>query len=262
MYQLANKSNISELLCYFEQDLTNCLYSYIDLKKYGIDNEDLKIYVCKENGLITAVATLYYNGLQLFHSHSVYPVAATVSLIHELQPTIISATTSVIDLLSESFKGVYEVEKGFVTSLAKTYHSYEASNVKRATYGDLDEISELICSDEGLGGHYSVYQLREQLLTRMEEDFGRNYIIRQDSQIVCHAATYAEVDNLAVISGVITHPDFRGKGLALELVTKLCDDLLLEGKSPHLFYYTKDSERLYKKIGFDSPSNWAKLFKH
>jgi hypothetical protein len=262
MYQLANESNINELLSYFEKDLKNCLYSYIDLKKYGIDNPDLKIYYYKTNNVISAVATAYFNGLQLFQYNTNFPINATVSLIKELNPTIVSSTTSVIDLLSDSFMGIYEVEKGFVTSLSKTSQAYEANNVIRATYGDLDEIAELICSDKGLGAHYSVYQLREQLLTRMEEDFGRNYMIRQNGQIVCHAATYAEVDNLAVISGVITHPDFRGKGLALELVTKLCDDLLLEGKQPHLFYYTKDSERLYKKIGFDSPSNWGKLFKH
>jgi predicted GNAT family acetyltransferase len=262
MYQLANESNIAELTSYFEQDLTNCLYSYIDLKKYGIANEDLKIYYYKEDNQITAVATAYYNGLQLFHYNSEFPISATKSLINELNPSIISSTTDVIELLSSSFAGSYEVEHGFVTSLSKTTHTYEVSQVKRATFGDLDEIAELICSDEGLGGHYSVYQLREQLLTRMEEDFGRNYIIKQNGQIVCHAATYAEIDNLAVISGVITHPDYRGKGLALELVTKLCEDLLSEGKQPHLFYYTKDSERLYKKIGFDSPSSWSKLAKH
>lgn len=262
MYQLANESNINELLSYFEQDLKNCLYSYIDLKKYGIANEDLKIYYYKENGSITAVATAYYNGLQLFHYQSKFPVQATIELIQELKPTIVSSMTSVIDLLSKSFENTYAVEKGFVTSLSNTTHRYDVTQVKRATYGDLDEITKLICSDEGLGGHYTFNQLREQLLTRMEEDFGRNYIIRQNGQIVCHAATYAEVDNLAVISGVITHPDYRGKGLALELVTKLCDDLLLEGKQPHLFYYTTDSERLYKKIGFDTPSNWGKLAMH
>lgn len=262
MYQLANESNIAELASYFEQDLTNCLYSYIDLKKYGITNEDLKIYYYKEDNQIIAVATAYYNGLQLFHYNSEFPVTATISLIKELNSSIISSTADVIELLSSSFAGEYEVENGFVASLSKTKHTYEVSQVKRASFGDLDEISELICSDEGLGGHYSVYQLREQLLTRMEEDFGRNYIIRQNGQIVCHAATYAEIDNLAVISGVITHPDYRGKGLALELVTRLCEDLLSEGKQPHLFYYTKDSERLYKKIGFDCPSNWSKLAKH
>jgi predicted GNAT family acetyltransferase len=262
MYKLADESNIEELLSYFEQDLTNCLYSYIDLKKYGITNEDLNIYYYKEYEQITAVATSYYNGLQLFHFHSDFPVIETAELIRQLNPTIVSSTTSVIDLLSNEFQKGYVVEKGFVTSLSKVLHPYDKTCVTRATYGDLDEIAELICSDEGLGGHYSVYQLREQLLTRMEEDFGRNYIIREHGKIVCHAATYAEVDNLAVISGVITHPEYRGKGLALDLVSKLCMDLLAEGKQPHLFYYTEGSKRLYQKIGFEAPRKWGKLAKH
>jgi N-acetylglutamate synthase-like GNAT family acetyltransferase len=262
MYQLANESNISELLAYFEKDLKNCLYSYIDLKKYGIDNKDLKIYYYKENNEMVAVATKYYNGLQLFSCHSSFPVQVTVNLIRELNPTIISAATDIIDSLSQTFSKDYEVEKGFVTSLSKTNPANAGVQVKRAVIEDLEEIARLICSDESLGGHYSVNQLKEQLLTRMKENFGRNYIVRQDGQIVCHSATYAELDNLAVISGVITHPDYRGKGLAKAAVTKLCDDLLSEGKQPHLFYYTKDSERLYNKIGFDSPSNWGKLARH
>ena len=261
MYQLANQSNINELLSYFEQDLTNCLYSYIDLKKYGIANKALSIYYYKEENEIRAVATKYYNGLQLFSYHSEFPLHATVALIIKLKPSIISSTTDVIDLLSHELSKEYQVEKGFVTSLIQTNELISKSDVQCADVNDLEEIAKLICSDYGLGGHYDVIQLKKQLSTRMQEKFGRNYIIRQNGQIVCHAATYAEVDNLAVISGVITHPDFRGRGLAREVVTKLCDDLLSERKQPYLFYYTKDSERLYKKIGFTSKSSWGKLAK-
>lgn len=262
MYQLAREENTPELLAYFEKDLKNCLYSYIDLKKYGIHNKDLMLYYYKTNHKITAVATKYYNGLQLYHTQSDFPIDHTVALIKELKPTIISSTPDVIDALSPFFVPAYEVEKGFVTSLSKTCYTDLAFPVEPATPADLEEIARLICMDEGLGGHYTVSELTHQLLTRMQENFGRNYIIRQNKSIVCHAATYAEVDNLAVISGVITHPLYRGKGLALSVVNKLCEDLLSEGKKPHLFYYTKNSERLYQKIGFHSPSGWGKLFKH
>lgn len=260
MYQLANESNIQELFTYFEKDLKNCLYSYIDLKKYGIHNKDLQIYFNKNQDQITSVATKYYNGLQLFHYGSVFPVNNTIALIHDLQPSIISSTPDIIDALA-TFTLEYEVEQGFVTSLenVKTDFSY---SVTPACLADMEDIAKLICMDEGLGGHYTVPELKEQLATRKKEKFGRNYIIREKGNIVCHAATYAEVDNLAVISGVITHPNYRGHGYARSLVAKLCADLLSEGKRPYLFYYTKESEALYKKIGFQSPSGWAKLVKH
>lgn len=262
MYQLANESNVWELLSYFEKDLKNCLYSYIDLKKYGIHNKDLQIYFYKNQGELIAIATKYYNGLQLYYHESDFPVENTITLIHELQPTIISSTPDVIDALAPYFTSEYEIEKGYVTSLFKMERTDLSHPVIKASLADMEDVAKLICMDEGLGGHYTVLGLKEQLTSRMQENFGRNYIIRQGEQIVCHAATYAEVDNLAVISGVITHPDYRGHGYALTLVSKLCEDLLSEGKQPHLFYYTKESEGLYKKIGFHSPNGWAKLVRH
>lgn len=259
MFELAKESNVAELLLFFETDLKHCLYSYIDLKKYGIHNEHLQLFIYRKQGKIIAVATKYYNGLQLFHDHSTFPVHSAVSLIENLKPSIISSTLDVIELLAPHFNQEWDIEKGFVTSLSKTTKENFPYPIEKASLSDLNEIAKLICMDEGLGGHYSVAELEEQLYTRMKETFGRNYIIRQNGEIVCHAATYAEIDNLAVISGVITHPNYRGKGFAVALVTRLCSDLLREGKQPNLFYYTKEAEHLYQKIGFDQPSQWAKL---
>lgn len=261
MYQLATNQNTLELLSFFEQDLTHCLYSYIDLKKYGMDHKELQIYYYKEQDKLTAVATKYYNGLQLFHKQSSFPLTSTVALINQLKPTIISSTLDVIDALSSNFTAEYDTEKGFVSSLSKVRHQGPFTLVQKASLEDMEEIAAFICSDEGLGGHYTIDALKEQLSSRYKENFGRNYMIRKDGVIICHAATYAEIDNLAVISGVITHPDHRGKGYAYDLVSKLCMDLLLEGKQPHLFYYTKEAEGLYQRIGFETPSNWAKLAK-
>ena len=44
MYRLAEKEDASRILIYLEQDLKNCLYSYIDLKKFGIENPNLTVY--------------------------------------------------------------------------------------------------------------------------------------------------------------------------------------------------------------------------
>lgn len=259
MFELAKESNVAQLLTFFEKDLKHCLYSYIDLKKYGIHNENLQIFIYKNQDRITTVATKYYNGLQLFHDHSSFPVQSTVLLIEKLKPSIISSTLDVIEFLAPHFNHEWDIEKGYVTSLSQTPQKDLSYPTKEASFSDLNEISRLICMDEGLGGHYNVAELEAQLNTRMKEKFGRNYIIRQEGKIVCHAATYAEIDNLAVISGVITHPDYRGKGFAIALVSRLCANLLMEGKQPHLFYYTKEAKRLYEKIGFDSPSQWARL---
>ena len=258
MYRIAVENDVKRLLEYLEQDLKNCLYSYIDLKKFGITNPNLTVYFDGEDK-IRCSALKYYEGLQLFDGAGTMDAPATAELIRSLNSHIVSSTVEVIEKLYPLLKDSYEMEQGYVTEMLSIPEGTISEEVRQATVEEYDEIAALICSDEGVGGHYVPEELKEQLLTRLEEGFGRNYILKRDGEIVHHAATYAEQDNLAVISGVITREDWRGKGVGTLAVRKLCYDLLQEGKKPCLFYYTKQAEGFYRKIGFEEGTGWAKL---
>ena len=258
MYVKAKEQDVQKLLEYLEQDLKNCLYSYIDLKKFGIENPNLTVYF-DEADSVKCTALKYYEGLQLFDAEGKMDAEATAELIRNLNSHIVSSTIDVIEKLYPLLKDSYEMEQGYVTEMISMPVCEISEEVRPATVEEYDEIAKLICSDEGVGGHYVPKELKEQLLTRLEEGFGRNYILKRDGEIIHHAATYAELDNLAVISGVITREDWRGKGVGTLAVRKLCHDLLNEGKKPCLFYYTKQAEGFYRKIGFEEGTGWAKL---
>lgn len=258
MYVKAKEQDVQKLLEYLEQDLKNCLYSYIDLKKFGIENPNLTVYF-DEADSVKCTALKYYEGLQLFDAEGKMDAEATAELIRNLNSHIVSSTIDVIEKLYPLLKDSYEMEQGYVTEMLSMPACEISEEVRPATVEEYDEIAKLICSDEGVGGHYVPKELKEQLLTRLEEGFGRNYILKRDGEIIHHAATYAELDNLAVISGVITREDWRGKGVGTLAVRKLCHDLLNEGKKPCLFYYTKQAEGFYRKIGFEEGTGWAKL---
>ncbi len=259
MYAKAKQEDVGKLLSYFEQELKNCLYSYIDLKKFGIDNPNLTVYFEETDG-ISCSALKYYEGLQLFDADGKMDADGTARLIRELNSHIVSSTVDVIEKLYPLLKDSYEMEQGYVTEMLALPNPENISEeVRPANTEEYDEIAKLICSDAGVGGHYEPQELKEQLLTRLSEEMGRNYILKRDGEIIHHAATYAELDNLAVISGVITREDWRGKGVGTLAVRKLCYDLLNEGKKPCLFYYTKQAEMFYRKIGFEEGTGWAKL---
>ena len=258
MYKIAGAQDVPELLAYLEQDLKNCLYSYIDLKKFGIENPNLKVYFDKEEK-VNCTALKYYEGLQLFDAHGRMDAQETAGLIRNLNSHIVSSTVDVIEKLYPLLQDSYDMEQGFVTEMLALPEGTVSEDVRPAEPEEYDKIAELICSDQGVGGHYHPQELKQQLLTRLEEGFGRNYILKKDGEIIHHAATYAELDNLAVISGVITRDDWRGKGVGTLAVRKLCHDLIKEGKKPCLFYYTKQAEGFYKKIGFEEGTGWAKL---
>ena len=310
MYTKVTQKELAEVLDYYRQDRKNCLYSYIDLKKYGLGNPHLSVYI--DRGLVTdqgyadtlqaetmhdilkeadtsqagtadsaltagalrCVLLQYYTGINVFSYKNNLDVPATVAFLQEKQPSMINGPLETLEKLYPYFRETYDFEAGYVTELLEKPKDESMSEtdesdaetqaefpVEKAGEAELPEIASLICTDEGVGGTYTPEGLAAQLLERQRDGFGRNYFIRQNGRIVCHAGTYAEVDDLAVVSGVITAEDSRGQNLADRVVSKLNKELLAEGKHPCLFYYTKSAARLYAKTGYAAGTGWAKLIR-
>ncbi len=57
---------------------------------------------------------------------------------------------------------------------------------------------------------------------------------------------------LREISGVCTHPDAQGRGLARRLVLKLIRREMLRGETPflHVMHDNQGARRLYQRMGF------------
>ena len=310
MYTKVTQKELAEVLDYYRQDRKNCLYSYIDLKKYGLGNPHLSLYI--DRGLVTdqgyadtlqaetmhdilkeadtsqagaadsaltagalrCVLLQYYTGINVFSYKNNLDVPATVAFLQEKQPSMINGPLETLEKLYPYFRETYDFEAGYVTELLEKPKDESMSEtdesdaetqaefpVEKAGEAELPEIAALICTDEGVGGTYTPEGLAAQLLERQRDGFGRNYFIRQNGRIVCHAGTYAEVDDLAVVSGVITAEDSRGQNLADRVVSKLNKELLAEGKHPCLFYYTKSAARLYAKTGYAAGTGWEKLIR-
>lgn len=310
MYTKVTQKELAEVLDYYRQDRKNCLYSYIDLKKYGLGNPHLSVYI--DRGLVTdqgyadtlqaetmhdilkeadtsqagtadsaltagalrCVLLQYYTGINVFSYKNNLDVPATVAFLQEKQPSMINGPLETLEKLYPYFRETYDFEAGYVTELLEKPKDESMSEtdesdaetqaefpVEKAGEAELPEIAALICTDEGVGGTYTPEGLAAQLLERQRDGFGRNYFIRQNGRIVCHAGTYAEVDDLAVVSGVITAEDSRGQNLADRVVSKLNKELLAERKHPCLFYYTKSAAKLYAKTGYAAGTGWAKLIR-
>ena len=165
------------------------------------------------------------------------------------------------DVIKPYFDG-YNEEIGIVGQLSEITAEPNES-AYRIGMDELPEAAGLVAADEGIGVPYGYDSLLKQYTERMEEDFGRNYLLRGgvDNSIACHVATYAETPKIAVIGGVITSPEFRGKGVSKGVLAKLCRDLKEEGKDVFSFYYIPAAKAMHEGVGFKTKVVWAKLFK-
>ena len=94
----------------------------------------------------------------------------------------------------------------------------------------------------------------------LKGEMGRYFVIRLEGKIVSAASTTAENSMSAMVVSVMTHPEYRKRGLAGACVQKICEELLGEGKGLCLFYDNPRAGSVYRKLGFKEIGQWSSVF--
>lgn len=89
--------------------------------------------------------------------------------------------------------------------------------------------------------------------TLKAQALGEFFGIRIDGRIAAMAGERLKIDGHAELSGVCSHPDFRGRGLARVLSVFVMHRILDRGEAPFLHAWTTNTPaiRLYETIGFE-----------
>lgn len=118
------------------------------------------------------------------------------------------------------------------------------------TEADLDALGECYCifQKEIFNKELSLLEAKA-LIQGNEHNF---YALKFNDKIVSIASRAREDSQVCAISHVFTLPEYRGKGYAKQVVSKLCRDILNEGKTPYLFVDSANpiSNHLYLSLGF------------
>lgn len=76
--------------------------------------------------------------------------------------------------------------------------------------------------------------------------------VRQDGRLIAMAGERMKPDGFTEVSGVCTHPDWRGRGYAGGLMRAVADRILSRGETPYLHAYAANTGAigLYQSLGF------------
>lgn len=254
--------NINQIFEYIGKDYQNCLYTYIDLVKYGLENENFNVWIqTNEDNELCCVISEYYGGFQIYSKS--YDLIATelIDFIKEHDCEGISGCKKSIDQIKHVFCEYHETN-GIIGKLTKlTYPPNPEAYC--ASLDEMEEIAKIISQNENLRKHHSFKSIHKQLCERKKDNFGRNFILRDPSNgnIICHAATYAELPDIGVIGGVLTTPDYRAKGFSKGTLAALCDQLLNENKEVFSKFIIPPAIKMHYGIGFNKVGDWITLKK-
>jgi ribosomal protein S18 acetylase RimI-like enzyme len=109
-----------------------------------------------------------------------------------------------------------------------------------------------------LGPEHATRALELALLTRPGPfglrtiELGDYFGCFQGDRLIAMAGERMHAGMLREISGVCTHPDFQGRGLARKLMNKLIRRQMQRGETPflHVMRDNTSARRLYERMGF------------
>lgn len=258
--RVATQNDVPAILTYLKRHVSDCLYMYIDIAKYGLDNPNMKVWFDADTRGIKLVVMKYYTSISVYTDVAEWDADFVADLIRQESVGSVTGKKELIEKLFERCKSDYNVSYGAVYKFEK-HHEFDCDElIEEATLEDTIEIAKLITQDEDIGGYYEVTNLADQLAERMRTNMGRSYIIREDGRIVAHIASYAEFDKLATTSGLIVdHAARSGAVYGSVLESYLVKRLKEDGFEIYTFVTARMRKRLLSALGNQCVGEYGKL---
>ncbi len=256
----ATNKVIPAILEYLKRNVGDCVYMYVDIAKYGLDNPNMAVWYDADDDGICLVVMKYYDSIQVFTEKDDYDTEAVINLIREYKPGMISGRSDLVELLYPLCTDTYNFEKGYVFKLTRFRAFDSIVPIKRVGVEKCKEIARFICSNESIGGYYDVDNLTKQLAERIETGIGRSLIITgEDGTIKGHIATYAEFDGIATTAGLLAVDDGSGIPYGTMLESRLVNDLLNENYTIFTFVTEDRRARFFRAMKCVELNRYGKM---
>lgn len=218
----------------------------ISMTKYK-DIFDCALAYRNDEGRITAALFKRKTGNVQFYGEGNYDIDGFVSIIKSEGCIKLIGEMKVLRPLIERMAFAKIEEGAFIGTVSGSIRYVPSGvdlKIKRVEVSDVDRIVELYKTSFKSFAPYEI--LRDKLL----DGSGRGYCIEDSGRIVSTAQTAFENSSSAVIAGVATHPEYRKRGYAVSCISKLCRELIDEGKSLALQYDNQGAGGIYRSLGF------------
>lgn len=255
----AAEGEIPAILKYLRRHVSDCLYMYIDIAKYGIDPKFLRVWLSGDEADPGTVVMKYHTGLSFYCEGDDPDLEGVAALVESEKPLSITAKKSLLLPLHERIADRYNAEYGYVFEFTDYQPMEPGIPVERAGEEDAMEIARLVTGDESIGSYYEIRDLADQFAERMRTGFGRSYVIREDGKIIAHIASYAEYDGLATTSGLIVDEDHRSGIYGAYLEKYLVEDLKKDGFTVYTFIEKRLRKKLLERMGNRCVGEYGKL---
>ena len=259
-FRKATKEVVPAILEYLKRNVGDCVYMYVDIAKYGLENPNMDVWYDSNDEGISLVVMKYYDSIQVFTEEDTWDVESVSRLVSEIKPGMVSGRRDLIETLYPNNEEDYNLEIGYVFKLTNFMKFDDLVPIQRVGVEKCPEIAQFICTNDSIGGYYDVEDLTNQLTERIETGIGRSLVILgEDGQLKGHIATYAEFDGIATTAGLLAVDDGSGIPYGTMLESKLVHDLLDEGFDIYTFVTEDRRAKFFKVMKCEELNRYGKM---
>ncbi|KKI89022.1 acetyltransferase [Bacillus sp. SA1-12] len=255
-------ANHKEVVTLFGREIENYYFFINDLVTNNYQGKHFKVFGEYENGELVSILLNNFNNVSYYSN-----TERNVDIYKEILDTLTYSKLSGPSKLIEKFIPYINVKEdalshmGFVKNISAK-RRYPEMKIK------------IVQSEKEIEMQYDLFLLTKEFQgslpnnkndyikmesERLKKTNDRTVYLSIDNEIVSSAATIKEGEKSAIIIGVFTNPNFRGKGFGTEVLIGLFEMLLKEGKYSYLFYSNPVARNVYKNLGMIEVCEWRVL---
>ncbi|MFO7882026.1 MAG: GNAT family N-acetyltransferase [Kosmotogaceae bacterium] len=226
-----------------------------DIENSSSDKEYIDIYVDESIDNPKGVLLRYFDYFVIYADDKTDYKAAAEIIINHKKPKSLNGKVNVIKRMKPYLQKLIKKEESYSFLVLEDLDYYDSDyEIKKVTTDNIGKVIEFLKSIEefrNIDERFFISDIKNQT--------ARCYFIEKDNKVVSTASSTAESGAGAIIADVATRKKYRNKGYAKAIISKLCSDLLVEGKTPYILYDNPSAGKLYESIGFKKIGSWKIL---
>lgn len=247
--QVTDENELARVIEILVPQREKCLYLFCNIMKYGIVNDNFKVFLDKKSE----------NVIGVYFGDSVHILAkagidnSILDFIKVNKPRTIFSSESFTscDQYNEQFTGVYKLRQPLI-------NGQSIRGIKQLNVQDIENLTAFLYQhSEEYQKTYDREKLKKQLIERLETGYCRYFGKFKGAELIACAFTKAEIKDVMVVGGILVSPDNRGVGIAKELCVHKGTIAINENRMAYCFIDEMNyaSIQLHKSVGYEKVDN-------
>lgn len=261
MVKILKEEDREKVLEYLKEEASYNLFIIGDIENYGFESDFQTLWGSfDENNIINGILLKYNESFIPYYKDNNFDPKEFKKIVREWEGfKVLSCKGSIAEKFRDCFES-YKEKSTFFCELRSKENLLENCEIiiEKANVEDAKRIYDILLTIEEFDSirANSVEKIERTIKTKS----GRTYYIQnKEKEMINICQTTAENKYSAMIVGVSTRKNYRRKGYMSYCLSKLCSDIIDEGKLCCLFYDNPEAGRVYHKLGFQTIGKWTMI---